>query len=129
MKPVAICLALLRQAVARAFSRAWAKTGKRMAARIAMIAITTSSSIRVKPRFRRMVCLLFWKANPVEEMLSRSPYLFLPVSPGGGVQKNEPRRPGGAGLVANRPGRIRIRNRVGVLPRGRPAGRETPAGK
>src|SRR5438105_8312572 len=33
---------------ARAFSRAWAKTGKRIAARMAMIAITTRSSIRVK---------------------------------------------------------------------------------
>src|SRR5437660_2222093 len=33
----------------RAFSRAWAKTGNRIAAKIAMIAITTSSSIRVKP--------------------------------------------------------------------------------
>src|SRR5207247_5661155 len=33
-----------------ALSRAWAKTGKRIAARIAMIAMTTSSSIRVKAR-------------------------------------------------------------------------------
>jgi hypothetical protein len=32
----------------RAFSRALAKTGKRMAARMAMIAITTNSSISVK---------------------------------------------------------------------------------
>src|SRR5687767_4307337 len=40
---------LERQAVCRAFDRAWAKTGKRMAARMAIIAITTSSSIRVKP--------------------------------------------------------------------------------
>jgi hypothetical protein len=38
---------LLRQLVARAFSRALAKTGKRMAARIAMIAITTRSSMSV----------------------------------------------------------------------------------
>src|SRR3989449_10639782 len=50
-----ICLRLLRQTMERAFSRAWAKTGKRMAARMAMIAITTSSSIKVKPRcFREM---------------------------------------------------------------------------
>ena len=35
--------------MARAFSRAWAKTGNRMAARIAMMAMTTRSSIRVKP--------------------------------------------------------------------------------
>ena len=38
------------QAVCRAFSRAWAKTGKSMAASIAMMAMTTRSSIRVKPR-------------------------------------------------------------------------------
>src|SRR5437667_10379324 len=38
------------QVVLRALSRAWAKTGNRIAARIAMMAITTSSSIRVKPR-------------------------------------------------------------------------------
>src|SRR5712691_4746443 len=36
------------QLAARAFSRAWAKTGKRIAARMAIIAITTSSSMRVK---------------------------------------------------------------------------------
>src|SRR5436190_789718 len=50
-----ICLRLLRQAVDRAFSRACAKTGKRMAARMAMIAITTSSSIKVNARCRLMV--------------------------------------------------------------------------
>src|SRR5689334_25158699 len=43
------CLQLERQLIARAFARAWAKTGKRIAAKIAMIAITTSSSIKVKP--------------------------------------------------------------------------------
>src|SRR3954469_12339561 len=42
-----------RQAVCRAFPRAWAKTGKRIAARMAMMAITTRSSIRVKPVRRR----------------------------------------------------------------------------
>src|SRR2546426_1028590 len=42
------------QLAERAFSRAWANTGKRIAARMAMIAITTSSSIRVKP-FRRFI--------------------------------------------------------------------------
>src|SRR5438132_1389249 len=42
---------LLKQAVWRAFARAWAKTGKRIAARMAMIAITTSNSISVNPRF------------------------------------------------------------------------------
>src|SRR3954454_12475475 len=44
------CLVLDRQEAPRAFSRAWAKTGKRIAARIAMMAITTSNSIRVNPR-------------------------------------------------------------------------------
>jgi hypothetical protein len=37
------------QDVCRAFSRTFAKTGKRMAARMAIIAITTSNSINVKP--------------------------------------------------------------------------------
>src|SRR5579859_5313992 len=45
------CLALLVPTAWRALLRAWAKTGNRMAARIAMMAITTSSSISVKPRF------------------------------------------------------------------------------
>jgi hypothetical protein len=40
---------LFRQVVCRAFSRALAKTGKRIAARMAIIAITTSNSIKVKP--------------------------------------------------------------------------------
>jgi hypothetical protein len=47
--PRAICLVLLKQDVAFAAAFAWAKTGNRMAARIAIIAITTKSSIRVKP--------------------------------------------------------------------------------
>src|SRR5947209_8324093 len=50
--PMPICLQFERQVVARAFSRAWAKPGKRIAARMAMMAMTTSSSIRVKPGFR-----------------------------------------------------------------------------
>src|SRR5438105_4376647 len=49
---------LLRQEVFRACSRAWAKTGKRIAARIAMIAITTSNSIKVKPRFLGSVLII-----------------------------------------------------------------------
>src|SRR5438067_347892 len=47
---VLICFMLERQEMVRAFSRAWANTGKRMAARMAMMAITTSSSMSVKPR-------------------------------------------------------------------------------
>src|SRR5437764_8184495 len=49
-KPVSICFRLLEQLDLRACSRARAKTGNRIAARIAIIAITTSSSIRVNPR-------------------------------------------------------------------------------
>src|ERR1700680_4405068 len=41
---------LERQLVWRALSRAWAKTGKRIAARMAMMAMTTSSSMSVKAR-------------------------------------------------------------------------------
>src|SRR5262249_30982739 len=43
------CLRLLKQDALRALSRACAKTGNRIAARMAMIAITTRSSISVKP--------------------------------------------------------------------------------
>src|SRR5438874_9130136 len=45
------CLMLERQEAVRAFSRACANTGKRIAARIAMIAMTTRSSISVNARF------------------------------------------------------------------------------
>src|SRR5438094_6801463 len=41
---------LERHVVWRALSRAWANTGKRIAAKMAMIAITTRSSISVNPR-------------------------------------------------------------------------------
>src|SRR5438093_4430190 len=47
------CFRLDRQVAARAFERAWAKTGKRIAAKIAMIAITTSNSMSVKAFLRR----------------------------------------------------------------------------
>jgi hypothetical protein len=40
---------LLRHVACRAFPRAWLNTGNKMAARIAMMAITTSNSIKVKP--------------------------------------------------------------------------------
>src|SRR5437763_295856 len=55
---------LLAQLVWRAFSLAWAKTGKRIAARMAMTAITTNSSISVNPprertpwERRRLACM------------------------------------------------------------------------
>jgi len=47
--PVAICFWFERQVVRRAASRAWLKTGSAIAARIEMIAITTRSSMSVKP--------------------------------------------------------------------------------
>src|SRR2546426_7307536 len=55
---IPICLLLFRHVVWRALSRAWAKTGKRIAARMAMIAITTRSSISVKPCRRRTTFVL-----------------------------------------------------------------------
>ncbi len=51
ISPSPICLQLDKHDVDLALSRAWAKTGNRMAARIAMMAMTTSNSIRVKPLF------------------------------------------------------------------------------
>src|ERR1051325_7762569 len=44
-----VCLKLLVQEILRAFSRASANTGNSIAARMAIIAITTSRSISVKP--------------------------------------------------------------------------------
>src|ERR1051326_1684930 len=78
------CLQFDRHAALRAFSRAWAKTGKRIAARIAMMATTTSSSINVKPRTRR------WSDIAL--------FLSLP----GGETPAGPRR--GGGLVVPFPG-------------------------
>src|SRR4051812_28638992 len=50
LRPRPTCFMFDRQAAPRAFSRAWANTGKRIAAKMAIMAITTSSSIRVNPR-------------------------------------------------------------------------------
>src|SRR5579884_594996 len=82
---VPICRKLLRQEMARAFSRACAKTGKRMAARMAMIAMTTSSSMSVKPppEVRFMSYLSFFGVLPP---LGRVWALFQPGRrPGGSV--------------------------------------------
>src|SRR5579872_1392088 len=51
----AIWRTLDTQLAARAFSRAWANTGNRMAARIAIMAITTRSSISVNALFGRFI--------------------------------------------------------------------------
>src|SRR5687768_7180598 len=61
IQPSASCFSFDKQVVFRAASRAWANTGNKMAARIAIIAITTSSSIRVKPLDFLIVCILFVK--------------------------------------------------------------------
>src|SRR5947209_2919018 len=58
MMPRPIWCRFERQLALRACSRARAKTGKRIAAKMAMMAITTSSSIRVNPR-RFIVVFLF----------------------------------------------------------------------
>ena len=54
-----ICRSFDWQEACRAFSRAWAKTGKRIAARMAIMAMTTRSSLRVNA-----VCRLgFWRRH------------------------------------------------------------------
>jgi len=51
-----------RQLAVLAFSRALANTGNRMAAKMAMIAITTSNSISVNPRSLRIFVFSFFLA-------------------------------------------------------------------
>src|SRR6266851_4237904 len=59
------------QTVIRALSRAWANTGKSSAARIAMTAMTTSSSIRVNALFRsRCMVALLWGSRGWPLLLS-----------------------------------------------------------
>src|SRR5436305_1149645 len=67
MTPRPICLVLLRQEVLRAASLACAKTGNRIAARIAMIAITTSSSIRVNANVLGLLNITFYLSPPIKE--------------------------------------------------------------
>src|ERR1035437_9929111 len=56
-----ICLVLLMQEMLCAFCLAFVSAGKSIAARMAMIAITTSNSMRVKPAWRESVfCCLVW---------------------------------------------------------------------
>src|SRR5207247_5476931 len=66
---------LLMQLAWRAFSRAWAKTGKRIAARMAMMAMTTSSSIRVKPDRR----VRFMARSPEDDrgVVARTPFRLM----------------------------------------------------
>ena len=64
------CFRLERQLVLRAFSRARANTGKRIAAKMAIIAITTSSSIKVKP-----ISFVSWRDSfPTAPQLGAAPF-------------------------------------------------------
>jgi len=56
--PNPICFRLLTHCERRAASRAACTAGSKRAIKTAMIAITTSSSIRVKPRRLRLIQLL-----------------------------------------------------------------------
>ena len=58
---VPICLRLFMQVVERAFSRAWFNAGSSMAASIAMIAITTRSSINVNDFF--FICIILFSSG------------------------------------------------------------------
>src|SRR6267142_4695320 len=58
--PRPICFVLFKQAMANALSLALAKAGNSMAARMAMIAITTSNSIRVKADFNGFALTPLW---------------------------------------------------------------------
>src|SRR5438067_8719100 len=84
----AICLLLDKQLEARAFSRAWAKTGNRIAARMAIIAITTSNSIRVNPpcfRCNRTISYLLLSSDRLEVGC-----LLRPISPEGAASGRVP---------------------------------------
>src|SRR6266567_7454307 len=74
-----ICLLFDRQVALRALSRAWANTGKRIAARMAMMAMTTSSSMRVKARRRPMIGVLL----PQRGRTAAGAPVGLPRSPSG----------------------------------------------
>ena len=68
-----ICLQLLLQAVRLDFSFAWLRAGSSIAAKIAMMAITTSSSIKVKAR------PLVAFGNRVETIQDEDRSAFMPV--------------------------------------------------
>ena len=68
MKTVPHCLICETQAMLRAFSRAFDNAGNSIAAKIAMMAMTTSNSIRVNP------AIPHWRARAV-------PYRAEPGSP------------------------------------------------
>src|SRR5882672_4192928 len=69
-KPSPICLLLLQQAMALALSLALANAGRSIAARIAMMAITTSNSISVKPP-EIGLCRVFMQCQSVSTDVAR----------------------------------------------------------
>src|ERR1035441_2752008 len=84
------CLRLLRQLACWAFDLARAKAGSRRAARIAMMAITTSNSINVKPVARRPIAPRFptnlvWFISTQAESIAIAERLWSPhcLQPGG----------------------------------------------
>src|SRR6266508_3723151 len=76
-----ICFRFEEQTACRAFSRAWANTGNRMAARMAMMAITTSSSMRVNAAFRRdrMVGLLYGRKTEDHSLTGSTERCLFPT--------------------------------------------------
>src|SRR5213075_287953 len=86
------CFSLERQEAWRALSRACAKTGNRIAARIAMMAITTSNSISVNARRERQceACeenpegRMLWLLGPVGKPLHRWRGVTGPLGTGAG---------------------------------------------
>src|SRR5438128_8468604 len=93
-KALLYCLKLELQTDMRACSRARAKTGKRIAARMAIMAITTSSSIRVNAGFRvRTIFLSFRRLSVAGETrdhqrrrrMTRVDYACEPASPAAGA--------------------------------------------
>jgi hypothetical protein len=65
MMATAICLLLLMQLAVLARSFALASAGNSIAARIAMMAMTTSNSIKVNARHSNVLCVLIRISSPV----------------------------------------------------------------
>ena len=81
--PNPICLRLLKQLVRRAFSRALAKTGNKIDARIDIMAITTNSSMSVNAcRFILLppkVLLKYSKPYPLKYKYAQFRSLLNPI--------------------------------------------------
>src|SRR5437870_2255056 len=110
MVAVPICLRFDRQPACRAFSFAWAKTGKRIAARMAIMAITTSSSISVNAGLsnRRIRSLLsVARVSTVRDYLLLGRWRLLPVR-SHFLYTTEPVRPAHARQFSSRRGGINL---------------------